>query len=175
MTHEFASYSDEEKKEFLARARLLKHDFVYGDWAWHPDGVFLIYEIHPSNAMFRSSDGIMDIPEKPKPLTLWESWVWLPSLNDLLRMDGWKDYFLTSDFFHQRNTWVVLEDHRGIEDGSALSEANHLCLAALRAIQRCEGYCGRCAAKEIIQIDPCVGIHNPDGPHRCTGHWERDP
>ena len=163
--HEFVNYTEEEKTEFLARARLLKHDFVYGDWAWHPDGIFLIYEIHPSNAMFRSSDGIMDIPEKRKPLTIWESWVWLPSLDDIVRMDGWKDGILVKAFFHKDARWCVFEGLRDMEDASPLSRAPHPCLAALRAIQYCKYKCNfgnKCSQ--------CLGIHTDGFPHRCAEH-----
>jgi hypothetical protein len=154
--HEYTDYSDEEQKEFLARCRLLKREWRVGDWIWYSryskdrEGVLgsktwaisIITDPNPAGWCCEVQTGEGRIRTNPSPLGLHtesKDKIWLPTLDDLIRMEGWSVHYHI--WQHGKVFWVVQEwsdlavPVRGPLESVGISEASGPCLAALRAIQ----------------------------------------
>jgi hypothetical protein len=138
MKHEFEHYDDEEKKEFLALASQLKHEWQWGDMGlWNPEAafrigrLFTIVNIEDDVLYVRYTDGAGG--------SFWDSQTksraWLPTLDDIIRSEGWNpDWRLNREI--DENHTVGPDWEVGYRWGVTLGKAPHPCLAALRAIGR---------------------------------------
>lgn len=158
MTHEFESYTPEEQQEFLQRAKLLEHEWSVGDWAFfdEDDPPYLV--VHDP---FRSrSDITFETSTSARYVT--DGMVWLPTLDDLVRMLGPK--------FAIYNEEIRVMEH----ELTSITVDGPLCLAAIRAIQKRDNWCDRLNevdnAKDLDDT-VCAGIHGPGGLHRCREHY----
>jgi len=160
--HPITTYSDDDREEFLARSKLLDHEWQIGDWGWvnmyetqfvdkrdklGPQSI-LLDQIYPNfhyRLQFGGSYGRRTM----------ESIIWLPLMDDIMNMKGWGD--------------PIFDD---LIDKSL--ETPNL-LFFLQAVQYCPSVC------DIIEkrgggtsARICAGIHKENEPHLCLTHFREN-
>jgi len=149
-----SDYTDEEWQELLLRCKLLTegtHNHEYGDF----------YDI---GGILYCNPTIHDVTK---------DMVWLPRLDQLVRMDGWSRYW-------ELQVGPSLSCIAEGADNAIIKLAPTPELAALRALQRCEEICknvpekyARSGITAVVHMGgptECAGIHPPGDPHRCLSH-----
>jgi len=176
-----SDYTDEEWAEVLARCKLLteEHEWQEGDWGLIGDDPFiLVQETEDGRIWIKTESGIFKRPHMREswgghltPELIRENAIWIPRLDQLVRMDGW-----LGAFFHLQNlssspgwgVWDIIEKE-WTSDIVPTPE-----LAVLRTLQFCEQLCSHMFMSDKPRPNKrCAGIHLPDGLHNCLDHYHQ--
>jgi len=179
--HPIATYSDDDREEFLARSKLLDHEWLEGDWVYCDDRLIIEHEaFFPALivnvwkdgdiAVWNNHDGETDEYSDDAVVSNKKYLTWLPLEGDIMDMENWDDdwvlhgnYVLQTEF--DGNVPLDGESYYGDLPIPRL-------LNMLRAIQRCKGVC---AQVMVTHLNPsCAGIHKENEPHLCLTHWKEN-
>ena len=190
MKHEFVNYSEEEREEFLARAKLLEHEWEEGDWFWDAavmqkmamicwtgekmEGDYWSVYWHEGQTRSVWTEELAELIKQA---------IWLPTIDDLIKHEEFNlDWLIQPDEWNSKEHCVVGPEYDHMVERLGYAPYGRICLAILRAMQGC---LETCTESNDLDFNPgqctnqCAGSHHRFTDHQCEKHrphpWRDGP